>query len=42
MNAMKINMGKSIILFNELREEAKGQLMEVLPFACRIIYKGVK
>jgi hypothetical protein len=35
-------MEKSIVLFNELGEEEKGQLMEVLVFACRIIDSGLK
>jgi hypothetical protein len=39
---MQLNMGKSIVLFNELGEEEKGQLMEVLVFACRSIDSRLK
>jgi hypothetical protein len=42
VNGMKTNMGKSIVLFSEMGEEAKGQLIEFLPFSCISIDEGVK
>jgi hypothetical protein len=39
---MQINMVKPNIIYNDLREDVKSQLLEILPYACKSIDSGLK
>jgi len=42
VTVMQINNGKSVVLTNAMGDDMQTHLMEILPFECKCIVKGMK